>query len=294
MEGEFIMKSFSEIFFNEITFEGFLEFYGDYLEKFRKGIIDHSEHFKARYDYFFILNDFEKKDLEKIIRQKKIQFKNKNNFYNKEQFLIFEGLKSFLDEIEDYLESFRKGKAYLIEEKNNFYFHHFELSYNITSGKTIVVSNKNSPQLNYYLKEIKRVINDNLNEISSIQNTSSSYTNPYDYDTILLNVKQLIDKMDVKGWKYLFESEEDYNYFASLLANYFLTGELVNLDKIIPVKKRTHTKTGYMLNTIYQKLGAKTLSSDENYLKLARVLSTFKDFSLEKTYRVIQKGKQNF
>lgn len=144
--------SLTETFFREIKFK-------DFLNSISNTDYNH-EYYKARYDNFFELNDIPENRLKEIINSFKNKFIEDNGSFDEEVFrksYTF-GINLFIDEIQDHLNTLSTGKAHTIERCKNKFIHHFELTLDVTSGKTIIISTKNIDQIHLYFKTIKQVV----------------------------------------------------------------------------------------------------------------------------------------
>jgi len=168
-------SSLTDTFFKEIPFKDFINSISDadynheyYTTRFESSCYDtpyndidkYYEYYKARYDNFFELNDIPENRLKEIINSFKIKFIEDNGSFDEEVFRnsYSFGINKFIDEIQDHLNTLSKGKAYTIERCNNKFIHHFELSLDVTSSKTIIISTKNIDQIHLYFKTIKNTI----------------------------------------------------------------------------------------------------------------------------------------
>ncbi len=173
--------SLTETFFREIPFKDFLSFISDtdynheyYTIRYQNSCYDtpHNEidknydYYKAYYDNFFVLNDIPEKRLKEIINSFKNKFIEDNGSFDEEVFRksYSFGINLFIDEIQDHLNTLSKGKAHTIERCKNKFIHHFELTLDVTSGKTIIISTKNIDQIHLYFKTIKQIIEKTIME----------------------------------------------------------------------------------------------------------------------------------
>jgi len=87
-----------------------------------------------------------------------------------------------------------------------------------------------------------------------------------------------------KGWKYAFNSEDDYDEFCGLLTSFFEHGKYELPSSKIRLKAKTRTEVAKNLRTIYRKLG-ETMAGDTAFFDIVRVLNHFEELSDEKIYR---------
>jgi hypothetical protein len=167
--------SLTETFFKEIPFKDFINSISDadynheyYTTRYENSCYDtpyndideNYEYYKARYDNFFQLTNISETELKQVLDSFKTKFIEDNGSFDEEVFRnsYSFGINKFIDEIQDHLNTLSKGKAYTIEESNNKFIHHFELSLDVNSGKTIIISTKNIDQIHLYFKTIKHII----------------------------------------------------------------------------------------------------------------------------------------
>ena len=173
--------SLTETFFKEIPFKDFLSSISDtdynheyYTTRYESSCYDtpyneidkNYENYKAHYDNFFELNDIPENRLKEIINSFKTKFIEDNGSFDEKVFRnsYSFGINKFIDEIQDHLNTLSKGKAHTIEEYNNKFIHHFELSLDVNSGKTVIISTKTIDQIHLYLKTIKQIIEETIIE----------------------------------------------------------------------------------------------------------------------------------
>ena len=154
--------SLTETFFKEIPFKDFINSISD--DTPLNNFDSNQEHYKARYDNFFQLTNISETELKQIINSFKTKFIEDNCSFDEEVFRNSNSydIKLFLAEIKDYLNTLSKGKAHTIEKCNNKFIHHFELSLDVTSGKTIIISTKTIDQICLYFKTIKQIIEETI------------------------------------------------------------------------------------------------------------------------------------
>ena len=173
--------SLTETFFKEIPFKDFLSSISDadynheyYTTRYESSCYDtpyneidkNYEYYKARYDNFFQLTNISETELKQVINSYKTKFIEDNGSFDEEVFRnsYSFGINKFIDEIQDHLNTLSKGKAHTIERCNNKFIHHFELTLDVTSGKTIIISTKNIDQVYLYFKTIKNTIKTSIIE----------------------------------------------------------------------------------------------------------------------------------
>ena len=156
--------SLTETFFKEIPFKDFINSISD--DTPLNNFDSNQEYYKSRYDNFFQLTNISETELKQVINSFKTKFIEDNGSFDEEVFRnsYSFGINKFIDEIQDHLNTLSKGKAYTIEECNNKFIHHFELSIDVTSGKTIIISTKNIDQIHLYFKTIKQIIEETIIE----------------------------------------------------------------------------------------------------------------------------------
>lgn len=299
--------SLTETFFKEIPFKDFINSISDadynheyYTTRFESSCYDtpyndidkYYEYYKARYDNFFELNDIPENRLKEIINSFKIKFIEDNGSFDEEVFRnsYSFGINKFIDEIQDYLNTLSKGKAYTIEESNNKFIHHFELSLDVTSGKTIIISTKNIDQIHLYFKTIKQIIEETIIEEFDKPKLNLEDKDELYYKTIK-TIKDTFNTIDLeKEWEYCFTTEEDFNEYTTILTDYFNLNKKVNSQKIqIKAIKGTKSKTAKILRKIYNESTEKKLRGNNDFFEIVKILSTFKDLSLEKIYDSLSK-----
>jgi len=155
---------FKILFYKTNLKEVLRKFYNGKIHKLNN-IRQEYYYYDARYDYYFILKDLNDDEIDELIRKAKENFIKVNSFYDKEVFLLDSGLSLFVDNLNDHIDSFKRGKCYLIDKSEKYFIHHFELVYNVTTGKTIIFSTKKLPQLIFYLKKILNRIDLIINEV---------------------------------------------------------------------------------------------------------------------------------
>lgn len=157
-------SSLTETFFKEIPFEDFMNSISD--DTPLNSFDVNQEYYKARYDNFFQLTNISETELKQIINSFKTKFIEDDGSFDEEVFRNSNSydIKLFLAEIKDYLNTLSKGKVHTIEKCNNKFIHHFELSLDVTSGKTIIISTKALDQIHLHFKTIKQIIEETIIE----------------------------------------------------------------------------------------------------------------------------------
>lgn len=157
-------SSLTETFFKEIPFEDFMNSISD--DTPQNSFDVNQEYYKARYDNFFQLTNISETELKQIINSFKTKFIEDYGSFDEEVFRNSNSydIKLFLAEIKNYLNTLSKGKVHTIEKCNNKFIHHFELSLDVTSGKTIIISTKTIDQIHLYFKTIKQIIEETIIE----------------------------------------------------------------------------------------------------------------------------------
>ena len=277
--------SLTETFFKEIPFKDFINSISD--DTPLNNFDSNQEHYKSRYDNFFQLTNISETELKQVINSYKTKFIEDNGSFDEEVFRnsYSFGINKFIDEIQDHLNTLSKGKAHTIERCKNKFIHHFELSLDVTAGKTIIISTKDIDQIHLYFKTIKNTI-----ETSIIEILDKPKSNLDDKDELYLktakNIKNIFNSIDLeKEWEYCFTNEEDFNTYTTILADYFNPDTKVNSQNIqIQAIKGTKSKTAKILRKIYNESTEKKLRGNNDYFEIVKILSTFKDLSLEKIY----------
>ena len=177
--------SLTETFFKEIPFKDFINSISD--DTPLNNFDSNQEHYKSRYDNFFQLTNISETELKQVINSYKNKFIEDNGSFDEEVFRksYSFGINLFIDEIQDHLNTLRKGKAHTIERCNNKFIHHFELTLDVTSGKTIIISTKNIDQVHLYFKTIKNTI-----ETSIIERIDSPKLNLEDKELRSFKIEQ--------------------------------------------------------------------------------------------------------
>lgn len=85
--------------------------------------------------------------------------------------------------------------------------------------------------------------------------------------------------MDLKGWKYAFRTEQDYNLFADILTNFFEQKDYSVPEKSIKLKRTCKTKVAKVLGEIHTELSETPLRRDTEYFRIAKALNHFKDMT---------------
>jgi hypothetical protein len=157
-------SSLTDTFFKRIPFEDFINYISDDTPS--NNFDYNKEHYKARYDNFFQLTNISETELKQVINSFKTKFIEDNGSFDEEVFRnsYSFGINKFIDEIQDHLNTLSKAKAHTIERCNNKFIHHFELSLDVTSGKTIIISTKDIDQIHLYFKTIKQIIEETIIE----------------------------------------------------------------------------------------------------------------------------------
>ena len=157
-------SSLTETFFKEIPFEDFMNSISD--DTPQNSFDVNQEYYKARYDNFFQLTNISETELKQIINSFKTKFIEDNGSFDEEVFRNSNSydIKLFLTEIKDYLNTLSKGKVHTIEKCNNKFIHHFELSLDVTSGKTLIISTKTIDQIHLYFRTIMQIIEETIIE----------------------------------------------------------------------------------------------------------------------------------
>lgn len=258
--------------------------------------------YKSRYDEYLIFNEYNKIQVEQIIKLKAERFLQVNKEFDKEVFYRTNCLL-FTDNIKDYLDSFRRGKNLLIYIVNDYHINHFQLSYNETTGKTILVTTKNQIQLEIYFKAILNFINDAINEFE--QDLSENKQNKKELieinsskecDSEKLKIKttnkakEFFDAIDKKGWNYVFKDEEDYSNYVKILVDFFNTNKKVKSNYIIKTNNRVKTKTAKCLRDIYDKFSkVEIIRNNTAFFDVVRVLKPFEGLSDDEIYNTLTK-----
>ena len=282
--------SLTETFFKEIPFKDFINSISD--DTPLNNFDSNQEHYKSRYDNFFQLTNISEIKLKQLINSFKTKFIEDNGSFDEEVFRnsYSFGINKFIDEIQDHLNTLSKGKAYTIERCNNKFIHHFELSLDVTSGKTIIISTKDIDQIHLYFKTIKNTI-----ETTILEEFDKPKLNLEDKDELyhktIKNIKNTFNSIDLeKEWEYCFTTEEDFNEYTIILADYFNLNKKVNSQKTqIKAIKGTKSKTAKILRKIYNESTEKKLRGNNDFFEIVKILSTFKDLSLEKIYDSLSK-----
>ena len=278
-------SSLTETFFKEIPFKDFINSISD--DTPLNNFDSNQEYYKSRYDNFFQLTNISETELKQVINSFKTKFIEDNGSFDEEVFRnsYSFGINKFIDEIQDHLNTLSKGKAHTIERCNNKFIHHFELTLDVTSGKTIIISTKNIDQIHLYFKTIKNTIETLIKE-----RFDKPKSNLDDKDDLYLktvkNIKNTFNSIDLeKEWEYCFTTEEDFNEYTTILADYFNSNTKVSSQKIqIQAIKGTKSKTAAILRKIYNESTEKKLKGNNDFFEIVKILSTFKDLSLEKIY----------
>lgn len=212
-------SSLTDTFFNRILLKDFLSFNSD--DNSSSSFDYNKEYYNARYDNFFELNNISETELKQIINSFKTKFIEDNDSFDEEVFRnsYSFGINLFLDEIQDYLNSLKKGKAYNIERCNNKFIHHFELSSDVSSGKTIIISTKDIDQIHIYFNKIKQIINETIskklnNSKSSLSDNELKGFKIENYNSISKFRKKLIEfdfidkEISLKDFRKIFDGEK--------------------------------------------------------------------------------------
>ena len=283
-------SSLTDTFFKEIPFKDFINSISDNtpLNKFDSN----QEYYKSRYDNFFQLTNISETELKQVINSFKTKFIEDNGSFDEEVFRnsYSFGINKFIDEIQDHLNTLSKGKAHTIERCNNKFIHHFELSLDVTSSKTIIISNKDIDQIHLYFKTIKNTIETTILEEFDKPKLNLEDKDELYYKTIK-TIKDTFNTIDLeKEWEYCFTTEEDFNKYTTILTDYFNLNKKVNSQKIqIKAIKGTKSKTAKILRKIYNESTEKKLRGNNDFFEIVKILSTFKDLSLEKIYDSLSK-----
>ena len=283
-------SSLTDTFFKEIPFKDFINSISDNtpLNKFDSN----QEYYKSRYDNFFQLTNISETELKQVINSFKTKFIEDNGSFDEEVFRnsYSFGINKFIDEIQDHLNTLSKGKAHTIERCNNKFIHHFELSLDVTSSKTIFISNKDIDQIHLYFKTIKNTIETTILEEFDKPKLNLEDKDELYYKTIK-TINDTFNTIDLeKEWEYCFTTEEDFNKYTTILSDYFNLNKKVNSQKIqIKAIKGTKSKTAKILRKIYNESTEKKLRGNNDFFEIVKILSTFKDLSLEKIYDSLSK-----
>lgn len=283
-------SSLTETFFKEIPFKDFINSISD--DTPLNNFDSNKEYYKSRYDNFFQLTNISETELKQVINSFKTKFIEDNGSFDEEVFRnsYSFGINKFIDEIQDHLNTLSKGKAYTIERCNNKFIHHFELSLDVTSSKTIIISTKDIDQIHLYFKTIKNTI-----ETTILEEFDKPKLNLEDKDELyhktIKTIKNTFNSIDLeKEWEYCFTTEEDFNEYTIILADYFNLNKKVNSQKTqIKAIKGTKSKTAKILRKIYNESTEKKLRGNNDFFEIVKILSTFKDLSLEKIYDSLSK-----
>lgn len=87
-------------------------------------------------------------------------------------------------------------------------------------------------------------------------------------------IQNAFNSMDVKGWKYAFYNENDFNAYCFLLSQFFEHKEYELPGVMIKLRKNTKTAIAATLNGIYYVLG-ETMKKDHEFFDIVRVLEHF-------------------
>lgn len=101
-------------------------------------------------------------------------------------------------------------------------------------------------------------------------------------------IRENIEKIDSKGWQYVFKSENDFNMFVDILALYFNTGEFKDENNSIENNRGSITRFAHSLNNIYIELGQHPLKGDIKFLNICRVIKDFKNKTDTQITKLIQ------
>lgn len=242
-------KSLTSIFFSEIDFDYLIN---EVLDT--KNISEYDiEYYDSRYDFFYILNNIDFDNFNSILNNYRVEFEVIEDFFDEEIFKKSTGIYLFIDELNDFLNSFNRGKAYTIEKVGDFYIHHFELSYNAVKGKTIIVSNKNEAQIHFYFKSIIKLLKEK--PLQKQKNHNSPET----------NIEQ-----ELKGFK-IEHYDKLTEFRKALIEDGFIDKETkiadfraVFDDKIVTKRiiwKKAFTHLNYLIKTLYDE---KIITNDED------------------------------
>jgi len=283
-------SSLTETFFKEIPFKDFINSISD--DTPLNNFDSNKEYYKSRYDNFFQLTNISETELKQVINSFKTKFIEDNGSFDEEVFRnsYSFGINKFIDEIQDHLNTLSKGKAYTIERCNNKFIHHFELSLDVTSSKTIIISTKDIDQIHLYFKTIKNTIETTILEEFDKPKLNLEDKDELYYKTIK-TIKDTFNTIDLeKEWEYCFTTEEDFNKYTTILTDYFNLNKKVNSQKTqIKAIKGTKSKTAKILRKIYNESTEKKLRGNNDFFEIVKILSTFKDLSLEKIYDSLSK-----
>jgi len=212
--------SLTDTFLKSIPFEDFINTISDDTPS--NNFDSNKDYYNARYDNFFQLNNISETELKQLINNFKTKFIEDSGSFDEEvlrKSYSF-GINLFIDEIQDHLNSLSKGKAYTIERCNNKFIHHFELSLDVTSGKTIIISTKNIDQIHLYFKTIKQIIEETIIEKFDKSKSVSRYNElrgfkiECDYNKISIFRNKLIEfdfidnEINLKYFREIFDGQK--------------------------------------------------------------------------------------
>jgi len=251
--------------------------------------------------YFIaIKNDFHNKLYQSLFSSTQIDLINETKIINSNQNFDFDegvyklNLEYFLSVNPKATEKFFiETKIFELEKNTKELFQQINFSCDNLNSIEGHLNNQNRNdyffKIQYldYLKEKNKQLNENSTVVSN-----QVATNKKEIDTID-NVnsitKQIIiesfENIDLKGWEYVFFSENDYNSFTDLLTHFFEKGSYELPKDDIRIRKKTKTKVSKLLGEIYKELGQKELKNDKDYLILIRKLSLLKDVTEYELYK---------
>lgn len=119
------------------------------------------------------------------------------------------------------------------------------------------------------------------NEVLPLQiNKEESRTRKVIYDAF--------EGIDKQGWRYAFVYEKDFNLFTDLLTNFFEYKQYTLPETTIQLKRTCKTRVSKVLGEIHKELSNEnTLTNDEKYFQLIKVLSHFEKENKEVLYKAL-------
>lgn len=198
--------------------------------------------------------------------------------------------KKYKPALQAYVDEFEKNVGVSPDENDIKFFYNQWLKKELDSFNDLLKNTKSAVNKRQVLKYIDWVNNELTKEtipndgtpenISKIDSVAAQRTRE--------SILEKFDNMDKQGWKYVFNSVDDFNLFVNLLTKFFTLETFTLPQHEIKVKKGCKTRLARVLGEIHKELSNNDkLSNDTEYFNLIRILSPFKCEVQDKLYKAI-------
>jgi hypothetical protein len=115
------------------------------------------------------VNTFDINEVGRILTEQKINFINDNSLFDVDIFKR-DYLEYLIFELEEYIDVLQRGKSKIWDLKNGDYFHRFKLRLDTANSQTLLISNKNTTQIEIYFKQILEEIQNFIFKENAVNN----------------------------------------------------------------------------------------------------------------------------